>query len=163
PLLVPDPDRIRVVLVLGLRYEREPAAGVEALVAHGLGTERDARHGHHEEARVFPLDALAGGGVAEAEPGAAPVPLEPQPQPFPHVQASSRSTACTPSSSLTICVTRRSTTTLARASASSAGRPCSRPISKTIPSTAFAAAAPRSRSKPKVSQAPSIRAHGQSS
>ena len=65
------------------------------------------------------LDALAGRRVAEVVARAAPVALEPEAEPLAHRQASSRSTACTPTCSFTTCVTRRSTTTLARPSASS--------------------------------------------
>ena len=80
PLLVPDPDRVRIVLVLRLGDERELPARIEGRIGERLGTERDSGHRHDEDARVLPANDLAGRGVTEpvARPGA----LEQQPQPL---------------------------------------------------------------------------------
>ena len=77
--------------------------------------------------------------------------------------ASSRRTACTPSTSLTICVTRRSTTTEAKASASSRARPCSRSIRSSIPSTAISRRATEILVEAERQPASAIRAIGHSS
>src|SRR5207248_1736702 len=148
--LVPDRDRVRVVLVLGLRDEREPPAGVERRILDRFRPERDSRDGDHADALVLPRDELARGRVSHPDAGAGP--LEPEPQAVAHRIAPSARTACTPLTPFTTCVTRRSATTLASASASSAASPCSREISATIPSVAIRAASSRSSSKPKASQ-----------
>src|SRR5215831_6856570 len=113
--LVPDPDCIRVVLVLGLGDECEREPRVERGVEHRLLAERHARDRDDEDPRVVLPHRLAGGRVAEVAAGAAPRALEPEPQALAHCKASSRRTACTPLTPLTTCVTRRSTTTLASA------------------------------------------------
>ena len=73
-------------------------------------------------------------------------------RPFVKRTASCGNTAWTPTARLTICVTRRSTTRLASASASRRSRPCSRAMRSSIASVAIAAASSRSTSKPNVSQ-----------
>ena len=65
-----------------------------------------------------------------------------------------------PRTPLTICVTRRSTTTLASASASRRSSPCSRPMSSSMASIAIAAASSRSSSNPNVSHASGVHAIG---
>ena len=92
------------------------APGLEGRVGERLRPVRDAGCGDDANARVLPAHELAGGGVAQ--PVAALAALEPEPKPLAHRKASSRSTAWTPSATFTTCVTRRSTTTEASASAS---------------------------------------------
>ena len=81
---------------------------------------------------------------------------------FSWIAASWRSTAWTPRTPFTSCVTRRSTTALASASASRRSNPYSRPISSSMSSTASAAASSRSSSKPNASQASGVQAIGAS-
>src|SRR6266540_575725 len=160
PRLVPDRDRVRVVLVLGLAEQGEAAARVERRVGQGIGPIRDTRDRHDAHARVGPANGLAGSRVAQEVAGLAA--LEPDAKALAHRNASARRTACTPSDSLTTCVTRRSTTTLARASASSREMPCSYCRSSSIPLIAIRATRPRSSSKPNVIQSSRVRARGQS-
>src|SRR4051794_27023325 len=79
---VPDADRVRIVLVLRLRHEREPLARIEAGLAERLRSERDARDRDDANPRVLPPNPLVGGGVAELVTAARP--LEPEPQPVAH-------------------------------------------------------------------------------
>jgi len=80
PLLVPDPDRVRVVLILRLGDERESPARVERRIVERLGTERDSRRRHDEDPRVLPVHDLARRRIPEpvARLGA----LEQQTQPL---------------------------------------------------------------------------------
>src|SRR4051812_29693437 len=63
-LLVPDADRVRVVLVLRLRDEREPVARVERGIRQSLGPVGDARDRYDANARVIPAHTLARPRVA---------------------------------------------------------------------------------------------------
>ena len=67
PLLVPDRDRVRVVLVRRLGDEREPARRVERRVGQRLRPVGDARRRDDPDARVLPADRLIRGRVAEVE------------------------------------------------------------------------------------------------
>ena len=80
PLLVPDPDRVRVVFVLRLGNEREPLARIERRVFQRLGPKRDSRRRHGENARILPVHDLTRRRVPEpvARLGA----LEQQTQPL---------------------------------------------------------------------------------
>src|SRR5918994_5192401 len=160
-LLVPDRNRVRIVLVRRLRDEREPARRVERRIRQRLRPVGDARSRDDADPWILPADVLTGSGIAELE--AASPSLEPEPQTLTHPSASSRRTACTPSTRFTTCVTRRSTATDANASASLRSRSSSRTIRSSIPPTAIFAARPRCLSKPNASHAPSTRAIGHSS
>src|SRR3954451_4283385 len=80
-LLVPDPDRVRVVLVLRLRDERDSVARVERRIRQSLGPVGDARDRYDANARVLPAHALARRRGPQVE--ARPRPLQAQPQPLP--------------------------------------------------------------------------------
>jgi len=67
--------------------------------------------------------------------------------------ASCRNTICTPRTPFTICVIRRSATTLANASPWVRASPCSLPIRSSIASSAIITASSRSSSNPNVIQA----------
>src|SRR3954465_135425 len=58
-LLVPDPDRGGVGLVLRPRDEREPVARVERRIRQSLGPVGDARDRYYANARVLPAHTLA--------------------------------------------------------------------------------------------------------
>ena len=60
PLLVPDRDRVRIVLVLGLAHECEPAAWVERGVIDIGGPKSHARDRNDAEAWVLPANRLTG-------------------------------------------------------------------------------------------------------
>ena len=79
-LLVPDRNGVRVVLVLGLRHEREAPARIERRVGDRLGAERDPGDRHDANARVLPRHPLTGRGVAQVVARAAAVALEPEPE-----------------------------------------------------------------------------------
>src|SRR6476620_1831342 len=70
PLLVPDGDRVRIVLVGRLGDERDRKAGIERRVFVRLGPEGDARHGHHSHTLVLPAHDLAGRRVSQSKPRA---------------------------------------------------------------------------------------------
>src|SRR6185437_12174991 len=80
-----------------------------------------------------------------------------------YLNASSRRMACTPLAPLTICVTARSTPTLASASAWLRSTSSSRSIRSSIVAMHCSAARSRSSSKPKATHAPSTRAIGEPS
>jgi hypothetical protein len=67
---VPDPDRIRVELVLRLGDERERQAGVERGVEHGVFAKGNAGDRHDEHPWISGTHGLAGGRVAEVVAGA---------------------------------------------------------------------------------------------
>src|SRR5262249_60514723 len=79
-LLVPDPDRARIVLVLRLRHERQPPAGFEGRVVDVPGPKGGARDRHDLHPRVLPANRLAGRSVTQVVAGRAA--LEPDTQPF---------------------------------------------------------------------------------
>ena len=85
PLLVPDPDRVRIVLVLRLGDEREPPTRIERRVFERIHPVGDARYRDDPDPRILPAHGLAGGGVAKVEPARAP--LEPEPKPLAHCAA----------------------------------------------------------------------------
>ena len=76
---VPDPDGVRVVLVVALGNEREPAPGVERRVVDDAGAEGDARYRDDAQARVLPSDPLARRRVAQVVTRFPA--LEPEPKP----------------------------------------------------------------------------------
>ena len=63
-LRVPDSDRVRVVLVLGLRHEREPGARVEGRVGERLGPVGDTRGRDHADTGILPADEFARDRIA---------------------------------------------------------------------------------------------------
>ena len=99
-LLVPDRDRVGIVLVLGLGHERKTPPGIEGRVGQGLRAIRDAGDGHDAHARIRPANGLAALRVAKVVTGLAA--LEPQAEPSLRTQAAcerrrarARPTACT--------------------------------------------------------------------
>jgi hypothetical protein len=80
PFLVPDPDCIRIVLVVRLPDERHAAAGIERLVVDVPRTKGDTRDRNDEHAFVFPAHAFTRRRVPQVEPRAAA--LEPETQPL---------------------------------------------------------------------------------
>src|SRR5207247_1544971 len=85
---------------------------------------------------------------------------DPQHRPTAHRRAPGGRTACTPTTWFTTCVTRRSTATLASATASRRATPCSRPSSANIASSASKAASSRLAPRPIVSQPAGVCATG---
>src|SRR5207253_3677249 len=80
PLLVPDRDCIRIVLVLGLAQQPKPAAGIERGVVDVTGPEGHAGDRDDPQAGVLPANRLARRRVAQVVAGAAA--LEPKSQPL---------------------------------------------------------------------------------
>ena len=77
---VPDADRVRIVLVLGLRDQGEPAAGRKAVVLQRIEPVGDARELDHANPWIFVPDDLLGRSIAQAV--AVSRALEPEPQPW---------------------------------------------------------------------------------
>src|SRR5205814_3743829 len=80
PLGVVDRDRIRVVLVLGLRNERESPPRREPVVLQRVGAVRGAGELDDAHTRVVPLHRVPGRGVAQ--PVARLAAVEPDAQAF---------------------------------------------------------------------------------
>jgi hypothetical protein len=66
--------------ILGLRHEREPAAGLEAVVLQRLLAERRPRKRHDTDPLVLPPDRLPGRSVPEVKTSVGP--LEPEAKPL---------------------------------------------------------------------------------
>src|SRR5581483_12408483 len=81
-LRVPYRDGVRVVLVLGLPDEREPATRREGVVLQLVETVRRAGELHDVEALVVPAHRSTGRRIAQPVAGRAA--LEPQAQPLGH-------------------------------------------------------------------------------
>ena len=64
-IFVPDRDRVRVVLVVGLRNERERTPGCEPFRLHVVDAVADARDRDDVDPRVVLADDLLGRGVAQ--------------------------------------------------------------------------------------------------
>ena len=79
---VPDRDRVRVVLVVGLRNERERTPWCEPFRLHVVHAVADARDRDDVDPRVVLADDLLGRGVAQPIAGAGA--LEPETQPLGH-------------------------------------------------------------------------------
>src|SRR6476646_12005934 len=75
---VPDGDRVRVVLVLRLPDEREPAPRREPVILQRVGPVRRPRELHDTHARIVPLHRIPGRGVTQ--PIARLAGFEPDPQ-----------------------------------------------------------------------------------
>ena len=164
PLLVPDADRVRVVLVLRLGDERQARAGIER--RRPRRPRRETRHrrrgrrgsarppssrAHRSPRREGGTPRRAGRARARGEAARS----------TPGVVAQHGVNADLPVHDLRhaqVDDDAREAECVALLQARAPG-----PISATMPSTAIFAARPRCSSKPNVSHAPSMRAHGHSS
>ncbi len=72
-LLVPDRDRVRVVLVVRLGHERQSPPRLEGRIAERFGPKRHPRNRDHEDSRVLPAHNLAGRCVPEPVAGLRPL------------------------------------------------------------------------------------------
>ena len=63
--MVPDPDRVRVVLVVRLGQEREPLSRCERFVLQRIEPVRDAGDLHDADARILVTDQLLRRRVAQ--------------------------------------------------------------------------------------------------
>src|SRR6266511_4573680 len=78
PVGVPDPDRVRIVLVVRLGEEDEPLARRERVVLQRVEPVRHTGDVDHADARIVPANELLGGRVTQ--PVTLPRALEPKPE-----------------------------------------------------------------------------------